>query len=59
MDVLAETDQEKAGVLNDYFGTVFSTNVSGDLKGCTLPKHDYSCKMSPMKIDEEDIRKRL
>ena len=59
VDVLAETDQEKAGVLNNYFNTVFSTRVSGDDKACTLPIHDYNCKMSAIKIDEENVGKRL
>jgi hypothetical protein len=58
-DVLAETDQEKADVLNNYFNTVFSTRVHGDDKACTLPIHDYNCRMSAIVIDEGDVKKRL
>ena len=54
---IAESDEDKAGVLSDFFSSVFTREPSSALPN--IKQRDFNCKSSDEPFNRETVRKLL
>ena len=59
VDFVAETDEEKANVLNNYFTSIFNDQKSTGRGVSHEPRLEENCKMDSVILVEENIKSRL